>query len=397
MSGGSSLASAYRVALFDLDGVLYLRDRPVAGAASAMAGVRRLGLRVGFLTNNAYKPPAGVAASLRALGIDAEEGEVFTSAGALVRLLGGRGRLEGAKVLVVGGPGLREALAAAGAELLAPADWRAAELVAVGLDPDVRYQELAAASLAVAAGARLVGSNADRSFPTPDGPWPGAGALLALLEAATGARAETAGKPAPALFQAAAEKLGPGPYLMVGDRAETDLAGARRLGWDCALVLTGVTGLADLPDLPLLPDYLLRDVRGLLEPPGPAVQPARLGEAAALLARAGLPGGCGEAALGAVAGGALVGAVAWERAGGLARLLGPVVAEGWRGRLTGARLVAAACLRLREQGVQEVEAEVPAGAAGFLERLGFRQAAAPVAGAARLTRALPPAPAGQVP
>jgi hypothetical protein len=140
-------------------------------------------------------------------------------------------------------------------------------VVAVGFDPDLTYARVRDATLAIRAGARFVGSNPDTTLPSPEGLWPGAGATLALLGASTGVRPEVAGKPERALLDTAAAAIGPGPYLMVGDRADTDLDGAHRLGWSTALVLSGVTRLADLPDLAAAPDHLLRDLGGLLDPP----------------------------------------------------------------------------------------------------------------------------------
>jgi HAD superfamily hydrolase (TIGR01450 family) len=283
----AALAAGYRGIVLDLDGVVYLGDQVVPAAPAALEGVRGLGVRLAFVTNNSFRPPELVAEKLGHLGVKAAVEEVLTSAHATVRLLGGEDGLDGVKVLVIGGPGLRQALRHAGARLIDGADWREAEVVAVGFDPDLTYERVRTAALAIRAGARFVGSNPDTTLPTPEGFWPGAGATLAMLRAATGVRPEVAGKPEPALFETVAAAIGPGPYLMVGDRADTDLDGAHRLGWSTALVLSGVVAMADLPDLAVAPDHLLADVGGLLDPPGPAIReatPAEAPAAAALLA-----------------------------------------------------------------------------------------------------------------
>jgi glycerol-1-phosphatase len=360
--------------------VVYLGDEVVAAAPEALDQVRGLGVKVAFVTNNSYRPPGLVTEKLNRLGVKATEGEVLTSAQAAVRLLGGRNGLEGVGVLVVGGPGLRQALEAAGARLVDGSAWREAEVVAVGFDPELTYGRVRDATLAIRAGARFVGSNPDTTLPTPDGLWPGAGATLALLRASTGVRPEVAGKPERALLDTAAAAIGPGPYLMVGDRADTDLDGAHRLGWSTALVLSGVTRLTDLPDLTNAPDHLLADVGGLLDPPGPAVRPATPPDQAAaahlLGAGAGEAGGPGPEAIGrpmrvvAVDGERVVAAAAVRRAGTLGVLDGPVVEEAWRGRLVGTRLVAAACIQARAAGLDRVAA--PAATEAFLTRLGFR-------------------------
>jgi HAD superfamily hydrolase (TIGR01450 family) len=344
VTDAAPLAAAFRSVAFDLDGTVYLEDQVVPAAPEAIRRVRELGVRVAFVTNNAMRPPAAVVEKLSGLGIKAAVEEVQTSSQAVVGLLGGQRGLRGRGVLVVGGAGLREALSGAGARLLDPEDWRAAELVVAGLDSELTYRKLRAASLAIAAGARFVGSNADASMPTPEGPWPGAGSVLALLSTTTGACPEIAGKPERAMFEAVAAALGPGPRLMVGDREETDLAGARALGWATALVLTGVTRPARLLDVEPVPDHLLADVGGLLEPPGPAIR---------------VDAGDGRLRLAADQNGASVGWLECDWEGGRASLRDLWVDPAWRGRLVGARLLLAAAARLRVAGVRRLSADLP--------------------------------------
>jgi phosphoglycolate/pyridoxal phosphate phosphatase family enzyme len=393
-SGPSApLGSRYRVIAFDCDGVMYLGDQVIPAAPGAVDGVRELGVHVGFVTNNSSNAPEHVAAKLTKLGIEATAEDVITSAQALIRMLGGEEQLRGVRTLVVGGAGLRDELTAAGAELLGPGEWRRADLVAVGLDKELTYAKLSDASLALSTGgARFVATNADPSLPGPDGPQPGAGSLLALLTTATGRRPEIAGKPAPALFETTAARLGDGPYLMVGDRADTDLAGAADLGWDTALVLSGVLRPETIPDAAVLPTFLLEDVGGLLGPAQPVVRPvhtdpAELDAAARLLATA--PNATSERAragatvVAVTPDGRVTGAVAWRVKGagpergprtGTGTLLGPVVDEAARGSLTGSRLVMAACAGLRAHGAARVTAPGAAlTAAGFLTRMGFTQ------------------------
>ena len=372
MAEGRALAAGFRGVVFDLDGVVYLGEQVVPAAPAALDQVRGLGVKVAFVTNNSYRPPDRVAEKLNRLGVKAAEGEVLTSAAAAVRLLGGRDGLDGVRVMVVGGPGLRQALEAAGARVVDGPAWREAEVVAVGFDPDLTYARVRDATLAIRAGARFVGSNPDTTLPTPDGFWPGAGATLALLQASTGVRPEVAGKPERALLDTAAAAIGPGPYLMVGDRADTDLDGAHRLGWSTALVLSGVTRPADLPDLATVPDHLLADVGGLLEQPGPAVHPATGADRDAAAALLGADEGGGSRLLVAVTGedGRVVGAAAVRPDGSAGQLDGPVVEQAWRHRLVGTRLVMAACIEARAAGLARVAA--PPGAGAFLTRLGFR-------------------------
>jgi 4-nitrophenyl phosphatase len=381
VADGQALAAGFQGVVFDLDGVVYLGEEVVAAAPAALDQVRGLGVRVAFVTNNSYRPPDLVVEKLNRLGVKAAPGEVLTSAQATVRLLGGPEGLAGVKVMVVGGPGLRQALEAAGARLVDGAAWRDAEVVAVGFDPDLTYSKVRDATLAIRAGARFVGSNPDTTLPAPDGLWPGAGATLALLRASTGVRPEVAGKPERALLETAAATLGPGPYLMVGDRADTDLDGAHRLGWSTALVLSGVTRLADLPDLRIAPDHLLGDVGALLDPPGPVARPQAAADqeaVARLLAAAPAPshrdgrGAEPVAGLVAVAGDRVVGAARLRRTGSLGLLEGPVVEEGWRDRLVGTRLALAACIEARAAGLARVAG--PPDGGSLLRRLGFTPA-----------------------
>ena len=373
MAEGGALASRFRGVVFDLDGVVYLGDEVIRAAPAALDQVRGLGVAVVFVTNNSYRPPDLVVEKLHRLGVKAAPEEVLTSAKALVRMLGGPAGLDGLRVMVVGGPGLRQALEAAGARLVDGSAWRDAEVVAVGFDPDLTYARVRDATLAIRAGARFVGSNPDTTLPAPEGLWPGAGATLALLRASTGVRPEVAGKPERVLLDTAAAAIGPGPYLMVGDRADTDLDGARRLGWSTALVLSGVTRLADLPDLAVAPDHLLRDVGGLLEPPGPALRPVAGAEQAAADRLLGVGEDGRRRRLVAVdAERVVVGAVAVPCAGTPGLLDGPVVSDDWRGRLVGTRLVVAACIEARAAGLARLGA--PRAAEAFLSRFGFRPA-----------------------
>jgi glycerol 3-phosphatase-2 len=378
------LAAGYRVVVFDCDGVMYLGDQVIPAAPGAVKGVRELGGHVGFVTNMSSTGPADVATKLTRLGIQAEPGDVITSAQAAVRMLGGPDALAGIKTMVIGGPGLRDELTGAGAHVLGPGRWREAELVVVGFDPELTFAKLADASLALAvAGARFAATNADPSLPGPDGPLPGAGSLLALLTTATGRRPEVAGKPAPALFETTAARLGDGPYLMVGDRADTDLAGAAGLGWDTALVLSGAVQPADLPDVPVLPTWVLPHAGGLLVPAPPAVRlPGRdeLEAAGRLLDEAGPEADQlrpETTAVAVVADGRVVGAVAWsagdgEGDGGPGQLHGPVVEPDARCALVGTRLVMAACAGLRAAGAAAVRATGAGMAVSrFLTRLGF--------------------------
>lgn len=245
----------YAGVVLDLDGVVVRGSTAIPGAPAAVAALRRAGLGVAFATNNATRTPQQVAELLRAAGVPAHPHEVATAAVAAASLLP-----PGARCLVIGMDGLREALAARGCQRVEdPAE---AEAVVVGLDTGLTYDALRRATLALRAGARFVATNTDATFPAPEGLVPGNGATVAALVTASGRRPEVAGKPHPPLLRAAAATLPEGHVLMVGDRADTDLDGAVALGWDSALVLSGVTGRDDLDGRPR-PTYLLDDLAAL--------------------------------------------------------------------------------------------------------------------------------------
>ncbi len=270
------LADAYDAFILDLDGVLFRGDEPIVAATPTIDALRAAGKRLVFLTNNSARTPEQIATKLGRLGIDAAEDEVVTSAQATGELLAGRP--QGGEVLtayVIGQDGIRSALTEAGLELVDGAADRS-DFVVVGWDGDVTYEALRRATVLVRGGAQLVATNADASYPAPGGElWPGAGAILAAVETASGVRALVVGKPHPPLFQSALARAGTRTALMVGDRIETDIAGAVAAGLDAAFVLSGAGRARDLLDHPALPTVVLGDVGGLLSaeartPPRPA-------------------------------------------------------------------------------------------------------------------------------
>ena len=255
------LADAYDAILLDLDGVLYRWPEPIPGAAEAVAALRGAGKRIAFLTNNSSRTPAQVAERLGSVGVDAEPEEVLTSAIVTAAILAERGA---DSAFVVGEDGLLEALAAAGIRIVSDTSDET-DVVVVGFDRGADYTKLKDASILVERGVALVASNADASFPAPGGEsWPGAGALLAAIETTTGTHGEVIGKPEAPLFERALASAGGGRPLVVGDRLDTDIAGAARLGWDSALVLTGDALREDVESSPWQPTFVLHDLSDLV-------------------------------------------------------------------------------------------------------------------------------------
>src|SRR5450756_1084772 len=252
LASAEPLVDAYDLALVDLDGVVYRGSDVVAHAAESLDRARSAGMGLVFVTNNASREPESVAAQLVGLGIAADAAEVLTSAQAAVALLGEE-LPPHARLLVVGGPGL-------------PTAARAAAVVQ-GFAPDVSWRELAEAAYAIERGARHVATNRDLTLPNEQGLAPGNGSLVAAVVAATGVQPLSAGKPEPAMFRLAAVARGATRPLVIGDRLDTDLAGARAAGFAGLHVLTGVSSARDavLAPPPQRPDFLGADLRSLHE------------------------------------------------------------------------------------------------------------------------------------
>jgi HAD superfamily hydrolase (TIGR01450 family) len=256
--------------VFDLDGTLYLGERLIDGAAETVGRLRAGGARTLFLTNNPTHLPGDYAAKLAALGIPAVRDDVVSSIDALVRYL--REHASGARLLPVTEPLLQEVLAAAGFELTD--DPEATDVVVVAWDRTFDYAKLTAAYRAVRHGARIVATNPDPYCPTPDGGLPDCAAMLAAIEACTGARAEAVvGKPSAHMAATVMDRLhlAPDDTILVGDRLLTDVRMARQAGMHAALVLSGATRREDVPPLdadhPDAPDYILDDVTRLIAGP----------------------------------------------------------------------------------------------------------------------------------
>lgn len=266
LAAGSTLppSQVYDVALLDLDGVVYVGPDAVPGVPAALASARAAGMLLGFVTNNAARTPEDVAEHLRALGVPADPSEVITSsqaaASVVADLLGPRGR-----VLAVGGPGVAAALAAAGLIVVPGAD-DGPEAVVQGYGREVAWTHLAEAVVAVGNGARHVATNTDATIPSPRGLLPGNGAMVGVVVAVTGQQPLVTGKPDPAMHAECVRRTGAQRPLVVGDRLDTDIEGARRAGAASLLVFTGVTDpVTLLAARPLhRPDLLAADAAGLL-------------------------------------------------------------------------------------------------------------------------------------
>jgi len=264
------LVEGFRGIICDLDGVVYRGRAAIPGAIETLSTLINGGIGVVFATNNASRTPGEVCGHLRELGLRIEPSAVVTSAQAAAahvatKFAGGTG------VLAVGGPGVASALREVGMRPLVPGSGEEVSVVVQGAGAGVSWTDLAEASFAIQAGAHWVVTNRDLTIPMQRGLAPGNGTLVAAVHAATLVEPYVVGKPEPFLYRLAAERLGlePEEIVAVGDRLDTDIAGARAAGLPSLLVLSGAHGTGDLAATPRShqPTFVAADLAGLLAPP----------------------------------------------------------------------------------------------------------------------------------
>ena len=259
MTERSSLLRLRRL-IIDMDGVLYRGNEAIAGVRGFVEFLRRREVEFVLATNNSTRTPQQFVDKLAVMGVMVSPDELLTSGQATADFLTGIAPA-GTRLYVVGQDGLRTALLGAGFRLVEDE----AEFVVVGMDFTVCYESLAQAAILIRAGARFIGTNPDRTFPSERGIVPGAGSLLAFLEAATGVTPKVIGKPGTIMIEQALVRLGahPSETGMLGDRLETDILAGKRAGLLTVLVLSGVTDRALLEGSDIQPDLVFRDVGDL--------------------------------------------------------------------------------------------------------------------------------------
>ena len=267
MNTAAAVIDSYDAVLFDLDGVIYLGPIAVPGAAEGIAELHDRGTKIGFVTNNAARPPVAVADHLVELGIPATAADVVTSAQAAAHLLINRFGA-GARILAVGGEGVTVALSEAGLVPVHSADDHPVAVIQ-GYGFDLKWQELNEAAIAIHNGAHWVATNIDPTRPTERGLVPGNGAAVAAVQMAVESQPEVAGKPYRPLLDDTVDRLGADHPLFVGDRLDTDVAGAVNAGLDSMLVLSGSHRAEQLISaIPgERPTFVGDDLRALLQPP----------------------------------------------------------------------------------------------------------------------------------
>jgi HAD superfamily hydrolase (TIGR01450 family) len=254
----------YDTFLLDLDGCVWIGDEPTPGAVEAVGALRAAGRRLAFVTNDARHGEEDFVRKLWRLGFQAAREEIVTVGGALQHVLADS---EHATAFVIGSAAVHRHVTDAGLRILNGSDLAdRADVVVLSGHEAFDYAELRDAVQAALRGAEVLCTSRDATFPMPDGPWPGTGSVVAAVEAAVGFSARSLGKPEPQLFLTALDRLGGERALVIGDRLDTDVAGARAAGIDGAIVLTGATTAAMAREAdpapvfiaPTLADLLLR-------------------------------------------------------------------------------------------------------------------------------------------
>ncbi|NJE05675.1 HAD family hydrolase [Thermococcus sp. M36] len=255
--------------IFDMDGVIYRGSKPIEGAKELIKFLKERNIPFAFLTNNSTRDPAMYREKLLSMGIEVPEERIITS-GLATRLYMAR-HFEPGKTFVIGGDGLHREMerlrwGVVGVDEARNGLWKEVKYVVVGLDPDLTYEKLKYATLAIRNGARFIGTNPDTTYPAEEGLYPGAGSIIAALKASTGVEPIIIGKPNEPAYEVAREKLdGVDEIWMVGDRLDTDIAFAKHFGMKAVMVLTGVSSLEDVEKSDVRPDLILPSVKELVE------------------------------------------------------------------------------------------------------------------------------------
>lgn len=258
------LVDRFDAFLLDLDGVVWRGEEPIGGAPETIARLREIGKRIVFVTNNASRTPRQYAVKLMRMLIPTDPNDVVTSGNVVVQHLRDIGLRTSDRVHACAAPGMGQLLRGGG--LVPTTQTRDVRALVVAWNPKVTFEDIRRAADVARSGVPFIAANADATYPSEDGLVPGSGAILAAVETASGRKATVVGKPRPELVLLALERAGvPGERaLFCGDRADTDVAGARAAGIPVALVLTGVTTESELATLTERPDWILRDIGEVL-------------------------------------------------------------------------------------------------------------------------------------
>lgn len=249
--------------IIDMDGVLWHDTKPLGDLVKIFNHIREMNLKFVLATNNATKTVEEFLLKFTKFGVKLNEEQLLNSAQATgIYLQENFG--EGTVVYVVGQPSLEETLRSFG--MVINDDKDHCEVVVASLDYQLTYEKLKKASLLIQSGCEFIGTNRDRALPTPEGLIPGAGTVVGALEIASGKQATIIGKPEPLLYKMALTRLGlaPDEALAIGDRLETDIAGAQAAGIHTALVLSGASTLEQAKNYHQPPEIIAKNLTELI-------------------------------------------------------------------------------------------------------------------------------------
>jgi 4-nitrophenyl phosphatase len=252
--------------ILDMDGVLWKEDVPIGNLPYIFERIQKRGINVAFATNNGTHTPDQYVERLARHGIKVNSWQVVTSALGIANLLAQKFP-NGGSVFAIGGAGVMEALHSCGFELLSIEEAKKAQAVVVGIDLQINFEKMREATLLVRRGIPFFATNPDKTFPTPRGEIPGAGAWVSVIVMATGIEPIYAGKPSPYLIDIARKRLGTAKEqtLVVGDRLETDIASGQAAGCPVALVLSGVSRIEQVKIWKPTVSVVAKDLTSLVE------------------------------------------------------------------------------------------------------------------------------------
>lgn len=236
------IPSNIKALILDMDGVIWRADAPIGDLAEIFKRIEARGLKYVFATNNGTKTPDQYVERLAGFGVNVKPSQVVTSALGAAYMLAQR-YPKGTKVFMIGEDGIKVALEEKGFEVLSTNDAPEAKAVVMGIDRGITFDKMREATLLVRSGVPFYATNPDKTFPTPRGEIPGAGAWISVVTTATEVEPIIAGKPFPFMMELSLEILGTkkDETLVVGDRLETDIAAGQAVGCKTALVLSGVS------------------------------------------------------------------------------------------------------------------------------------------------------------
>ena len=260
------LPSHIKALILDMDGVIWRSDTQIGNLAEIFARIEARGLKYVFATNNGTKTPEQYVERLAGFGVNVKPSQVVTSALGVAYMLGQK-YPKGTKIFVIGEDGIKVALEEKGFEVLSTDNAPEAKVVVMGIDRDITFDKMREATLLVRSGVPFYATNPDKTFPTPRGEIPGAGAWISVITTATEVEPIIAGKPFPFMMELSLEILGTkkDETLVVGDRLETDIAAGQAVGCPTALMLSGVSTKEQADQWKPKIDIIANDLASLIE------------------------------------------------------------------------------------------------------------------------------------